>query len=67
MTSSLILPQKAYRKLFKCESSMLCCSLPHMSLCQCLDDEYAERYISIINLVSVKKFFLKNAMTDMLS
>lgn len=46
---------------------MLCCSLPHMSLCQCLDDVYAERYISIINLVSVKKFFLKNAMTDMLS
>lgn len=28
---------------------------------------YAKGYISIINLICVKIFFLKNAMTDMLS
>lgn len=28
---------------------------------------YAKGYISLINPICVKKFFLKNAMTDMLS
>lgn len=63
MSSSFLV----HRKIFKCESSMLCCSLPHMSLCQCFGEIHAKGYISIINLISVKKFFLKNAVTDMLS